>query len=104
MKRITFYTDGAYDGVVTTYDETVGLIKNKVEDIRTTQVACMSFDLLDLGYDIYLSRKGKIAKIEPGPLPYPEGKELRRGHNILKLFTGHVFDPLFEDESEFNGV
>ena len=65
--------------------------------IYTLSIAHLSFDLLDKGYDIYLCYKDKQVKIEPGMELHLDGspcKEIRRGHNLLKLFLGGTFNEL----------
>lgn len=74
------------------YEGTEELINRGVEVIHTTSMAHFSFDLIDLGYDIYLCYKLVQIPIYPGMCMSPTGKELRRGHNIRKIFIAKCFD------------
>ena len=102
MKEIYFLVDGlipvnllnCLEGckICTTYDSTEDAIKNGIDKIATYSMVHLSFDLLDKGYDIYLLNDGNIVKITPH---MPEiDKDLKRGHNIRKLFLAGVFDDL----------
>lgn len=84
-------------GVTRNYDSTQGLLKLDLDEIITTSLAHLSFDLLDLGYDIYLCYKGKNVKIEPGMQLHIDGspcKEIKRGHDIFKMFRAGVFNEI----------
>lgn len=75
-----------------TFKTTEEEITNGCEKIATYSMAHLSFDLLDKGYNIYLVNDGNIVKIA---LHMPEiDKDLKRGHNIRKLFLAGVFDDL----------
>ena len=76
------------------YYETCELLSEKAGTIHTTDMTHFSFDLIDMGYEIYLCYKGKKVKIEPDMTIEPIGKHLKRGHNIRKLFIGHAFDDM----------
>lgn len=74
------------------YERTEELIQCGAENIHTTSMAHLSFDLIDLGYEIYLCYKTMEYQVYPGLALPPTGKELRKGHNIRKLFIAHSFD------------
>ena len=79
------------------YDFTQHMIDDGRDIIITTSLAHLSFDLIDLGYDIYLCYKNKDVKIKPGMQLHIDGspcKEVRRGHNIFKLFRAGVFNEI----------
>ena len=79
------------------YDFTQQMIDDRCNNIITTSLAHLSFDLIDLGYDIYLCYKNKDVKIEPGMQLHIDGspcKEVRRGHNIFKMFRAGVFNEI----------
>lgn len=108
MKEIHFYLDINYVHVKDcyyAYDETEEAINNKEDIINTTSLANITFDLIDLGYRIFLHRKGKVLECKPGM----EGteKDIRYEHNIFRLIRGRHFDNYFNekpylDNSEFD--
>lgn len=77
-----------------TYIDTEMAIQRGEKIIHTTSMAHFHFDLIDLGYDIYVRYNGKKVKVEPG-MVLISGKELRRPHNIRKIFIAHAFDEDF---------
>ena len=98
MKEIHFYLDINYMHIKDcyyAYDETEDAINNKEDIIHTTSIANISFDLLDLGYRIFVHRNGRVLECKLGSMDGTE-KEIRKAHNILKLIMGHVFDRYFE--------
>jgi len=95
ISKYYFLTDNVYDA--TSYEDTEYAIKNNISIIVTNSIAHLSFDLINLGYNIYLCYKDKKVKIEPHMDLSGIGepcKDLRFGHNILKLFKGGVFNEL----------
>ena len=103
-KEIYFLTDGITVNnvqmldkclVCNTYASTEEAIENRVDKIASSSLIHMSFDLIDIGYHIFLVQGNKKVEIEPG-MNMPNGKEIRRGHNICKLFLAHCFDELFD--------
>lgn len=84
--------DGTYSVNAKSYKDTWLLIERRVDEIHTTDMSQLHFDLLDMGYEIYLCYQDKKLKFEPGmKMQYCE-KEIRRAHNIRKLFLAGVFD------------
>ena len=80
-----------------TYYDTEDYIKEGLSPIFTSSIAHLSFDLLELGYDIYLCYKDKKIKIEPHMDLHGTGepcKDIRRTHNLFKLFRGGIFNEL----------
>ena len=99
MKEIHFYLDINYMHIKDcyyAYDETEDAINNKEDIIHTTSLANITFDLLDLGYRIFLHRNGKILECKPGM----EGteKDIRYEHNIFRLIRAGVFDNYFNEK------
>lgn len=102
MKEIHFYLDKSYCNnphaiceLVETYDETEAQINSKKEEIHTTSLASITFDLLDLGYRIFLHRNNKVLECKPG-MDGTE-KDIRYEHNIFRIIRAKVFDNYFNE-------
>lgn len=81
----------------TTYERTDEHIKEGLSPIITNSMAHFSFDLIEQGYDIYLCYGNKNVKIAPHMDLSGIGepcKDLKIGHNILKLFRAGAFNEL----------
>jgi hypothetical protein len=89
MRTITFYTHHVYANktILTTYASTLNAIKNFVDDVHTTQVALISFDLLVHFDKIFLNVNGEIFELGLGSTNTWTDKELRVAHNLLKIVT-----------------
>ena len=106
-KEIYFYINASscwnVANNILTYQETDIAIQNERPCIHTTSIAHLSFDLINLGYDIYLCYNDKKVKIEPHMDLSGKGehcKDLRFGHNIFKLFRAGVFNDLLGIERQ----
>lgn len=80
-----------------TYEATEDFISKGELHIVTTSMAHFSFELLEQGYDIYLCYKDKQIPIKPHMDLTGVGepcKDLRFGHNLLKLFRAGLFNQL----------
>ena len=97
--KITFYLDkvpeNLKDSVLTTYCETCEAIHSGIDDIHTTSLANMSFDLMDCGYDIFGVKNGKKIHFYPG-MDNVAGKDIRKGHNLQRLIVSGFFNDDFE--------
>ena len=107
VKGVEVKQDGTYSVNARSYMDTWLLIERRVDEIHTTDMTRLSFDLIDLGYEVYLCYKDKQIKMEPYmKMEYCE-KELRPAHNILKIFMAGVFDDDlgidFKDNKEEDG-
>lgn len=83
------------------YFGTENCIKLSSDIIVTLSMAHFSFDLMNLGYRIYLCYKDKEVEIKPHMDLTGIGepcKVIREGHNILRLFKAGVFNKLLEIE------
>lgn len=100
MKEIHFYLDYTYklpiDKITVTYDRTKNQIRKGEDIIHTTSIANISFDLLDLGYRIFVHKNDKVLECKLGNMDGTD-KEIRRPHNILKMIMAGVFDEYFNE-------
>ena len=95
------YSEDTQDKVISkSYQNTEYWIKNNLGEnnlMVTLSLAHLSFDLIKMGYDIYLCYQDTKVKIEPYMHLTKDGslcKDLRLEHNILKLFIAGVFDEI----------
>ena len=80
-----------------TYFATENCIKCSSNIIVTLSMAHFSFDLMNLGYRIYLCYKDKEVEIKPHMDLTGIGepcKDLRFGHNIFRMFKAGIFNKL----------
>lgn len=103
MKTFTLYLDyksftDQFDYIEChkTYDETEQAIDNGEQDIKTTSLASLTFDLLTLGYQIFVVRNGVKKEFYPGMESKSTEKDIKFQHNIMKLIRAKVFDKDFE--------
>lgn len=71
--------------------DTEAAIENNLDGIWTYDIGHLSFDLLDLNYNIVLAYDGKYMLLEDG-MTLDSGKELRKAHNLRRLLIAHAFD------------
>ena len=104
-KEIHFYMDASYpfyaDQVCMNYDDTRSSIERGYEVIHTTSLVNLSFDLLDLGYRIFVHRRGRLLECKLGSMDGTD-KEIRRPHNILKMLIAGVFDDVLSAECNYS--
>lgn len=84
------------DSLSITYAVTERYINEKRNIIVTTSLAHLSFDLFDLGYDIYLCYNDKDIQIVPH-MKLDDSNEcidIKRSDNLLSLFRNGVFNNL----------
>ena len=107
MKEIHFYKDlkeiSLYDFLNKFYqshNETIKAIKADIEVIYTPALSALCFsDLLDKGYKIFLHENGKCGELYEGTTELTD-KELRRGHDIRKIWIGGGFENFFYSKNE----
>ena len=69
------------------WEDTEKVINRNLDNIVTYDLSHFSFDLTDFGYNIYGAYNGQLKKFEIG-MTLANGKELRKPHNLLRLFIG----------------
>ena len=73
------------------YFDTEEAINNKIDNIVTYDIGHLSFDLEDLGYEIFIGYKGHSKQFYTG-MSTANGKELRHAHNLRRLLIGGALD------------
>ena len=73
------------------YLDTEEAINNKIDNIVTYDIGHLSFDLEDLGYEIFIGYKGHSKQFYTG-MSTANGKELRHTHNLRRLLIGGALD------------
>jgi hypothetical protein len=95
-KKIIFILDSNSleffnEPIYCTYFSTEEAIKRKENPVITSDLSHLSFDLEDLGYEIYICYDGKLTHFYTG-MATANGKELRKAHNLIRLFLGGALD------------
>lgn len=100
-KEIHFWKDTIgigsimYDLALKTHNATMSAIRIGEEMIHTYAISALDFSyLLDCGYNIYLHENGKSFQIKEGNVIATD-KEIRKAHNIGKIWLGGGFDTYF---------
>jgi hypothetical protein len=100
-KEIHFYKDivSIPEGwVYHTHNETMEVVKLNKSIIYTTAISALDFAyLLDCRYDIYLHENNKSFQIKEGNVVATD-KEIRKAHDIRKLWIGGGFNNFFYGE------
>ena len=73
------------------YFDTEDAINAGIDNINTYDIGHLSFDIEDLGYDIFIGYNGKMYMFKTG-MSTANGKELRHGHNLRRLLIGGALD------------
>ena len=72
--------------------EIVFNLRVNIDDLVTTDLSALSFDLLAQGFkEIYLYYSGKMHELKLGKNDWTE-KELRESHNLLKLVKSNILN------------
>lgn len=67
-------------------------LRNKADKIITNSLAHISFDLLDMGYELYCyTSKAGMVKFYPG-MDNSYNKDIRFAHNLRKMIIAGFFD------------
>ncbi len=77
----------------TNYADTLMLIRDMVTHVHTTQIALISFDLLEHFNEMFLNVNGEVYELKLGSNTWTD-KELRVEHDLLKLVTAHFLTDL----------
>jgi len=105
-KKIIFFVDSVHDmemfkDVIPTstvycysHKHTLEAIAADEPVICTMSLADLSFDWIKKGYKIYVVANGITKEFYPG-MESAGGKDIREGHNLLRLFLGGYFNPDF---------
>jgi hypothetical protein len=96
MRTITFYTHNTSGRTLMckNYADTLMLIKDGVTHVHTTQIALISFDLLEHFDKIFLNVNGEVYALGLGNTNTWTDKNLRVEHNLLKIVTAHFLTDL----------
>lgn len=73
------------------YFDTEEAIDNKIDNIITYDIGHLSFDLEDLGYQIFIGYNSKYKHFTVG-MSTENGKELRKAHNLRRLLIAGALD------------
>ena len=104
MKEIHFYKDlkdcdlenfVERDEYHVSHNSTKRAIRENEKLIHTTAISALDFSwLIDEGYKIYLHENGKVGEVYEGVTELTD-KELRKGHDIRKIWIGGGFEDYF---------
>lgn len=105
IKEIHFYKDNAIGvGCIHSHNETVCRIKDGETYICTYAISALDFEeLLNKGYDIYLHENGKYFQIKEGNVEATD-KEIRKAHDIRRIWIAGGFDNFFYPLEECNEI
>ena len=73
------------------YFDTEEAINNNIHHIVTYDIGHLSFDLEELGYDIFIGYNGHSKQFYSG-MSTANGKELRKAHNLRRLLISGALD------------
>lgn len=97
-QEITHFEDCIREHFILSHDETMKAIENDVPEIYTFAISALEFSyLLAKDYKIFLCENKRCGKLTEGVCELTD-KELRRGHDIRKIWIGHGFDNYFYPE------
>ena len=104
MKEIHFYKDlkdcdlenfVERDEYHVSHNSTKRAIRENEKLIHTTAISALDFSwLIDEGYKIHLHENGKVGEVYEGVTELTD-KELRKGHDIRKIWIGGGFEDYF---------
>lgn len=65
----------------------------KIEKVKTTQLSFLinAWDYIDKGYKVYIHNGAEVFEVREHMENTCSGKDIQKGHNILKLLLGGEF-------------
>lgn len=109
-KEIHFYKDligvslDTYLDFIHTHNQTQQAIDNDVDIIYTTSLSSLCFSyLLSKGYTIVLHENGKSGIVHEGTTVLTD-KELRKSHDISRIWIGGGFASYFYNRDKINDL
>lgn len=94
MRTITFYTHHPDISIRVNSTHATTLESIKVnKNVHTTQIALISFDLLEHFDKMFLNVNGEVYELKLGSNTWTD-KNLRAEHNLLKIVTAHFLTDL----------
>lgn len=81
--------------ICNTFKETEEALQDHIDNIFTTSLINLSFDLIEFGYDIYIESENVRIQLTPG-MSIDNDKELRYGHNLRRILLGHALDDILQ--------
>lgn len=96
MRTITFYTHHtpSVHLMAKNYMDALLWIKSELEDVHTTQLNLISFDLLEHFDKMFLNVNGEVYELGLGDTNTWTDKNIRVEHNLLKMVTAHFLADL----------
>lgn len=103
MKEIHFFTnlnnseqtsEWDLDTMCIDYAITQFMIEQpKIEKVKTTQLSFLinAWDYIDKGYKVYIHNGAEVFEVREHMENVCSGKDIQKGHNILKLLLGGEF-------------
>lgn len=90
-----YYDDCIREHFILSHDETMKAINDDVQEIYTFALSALEFSyLLAKGYKIFLCENNRCGKLTEGVCELTD-KELRRGHDIRRIWMCGGFNDYF---------
>lgn len=93
--EIDLYGEDVRKYFLLSHNETMNAIKSDQQEIFTFAISALDMSyLLDKGYRIFLCENSRCAELKEGVTELTD-KELRRGHDIRRIWIGGGFEDYF---------